>query len=172
MKKILVLSAFVFAAMVSQASYLYWQVEQDNRDWIYTPTGEKMTANVAVLHAVKDGTDIVVPGEWTRAPLFEGSGPYAMPQYAANLDGLTSSNTYSYYIELAAWDTAQKSFEDRISLAVSEWQSYSQLAANGYIQTSLTVVPQAWTGGTYAAPEPTSGMMILLGLAALALKRR
>lgn len=143
MKKLLVIAFVALCAVTSQASYLYWQVE----------------SSVANQYGAVGG---VLMGSAT-------AGGTATQIGAANIGTVTSSflndSSYnSFYIELFNAENE--------SVAVSKGMSYSDLAAMGAITTTLVTIPTAWTGGSYAAPEPTSGLLMLLGVAALGLKRR
>lgn len=73
----------------------------------------------------------------------------------------------SFYVELFNYTDGVAN-----SVAVGSTMSYSELAAMGAISDTLLEIPTAWTGGPYSVPEPTSAVLMLLGLAGLALKRR
>lgn len=164
MKKILVLGVIVFAAMVSQASYLYWQVSGSDISDITHSSDPNMHVNYATLWAV-NGTDKVDVG-WSELSL---SGGEIMHIKASDL-GENFGDGYSYYVELSNYNGGN--WDNRTVLAEGTHTAYGDLLSAGYIQATLTAVPQAWTGGTYNVPEPTSGLLILLGLASLALKRK
>lgn len=153
MKRFLLGLLVVAVAASAQASYLYWQVDtSDAISKIGTAAGhEHYQAN---LYA--DSTKI---GTATSGYLS-----------SINIDSYVSAS--SFYIEIVAWDNGG-SYATAGTVAVSEHKSYADLIDGGFVTSSLvTVPPAAWTGGTYAAPEPTSAMLMLLGLAGLALKRR
>lgn len=156
MKKIVFLFALV-ASFAANASYLFWQVDRD--------TADQYEASQAIL--------------WGNT----GNG-YEVVE-SANIGTVTSSQLTgtegSYYIELYSYNNGSYDV-----VAKGEAFTYADLASN--MSDSLTVIPNAWTGGTFYAPlspmpvpgggpgepvpEPTSAMMILLGLAGLALKRK
>lgn len=163
MKKILVLGVIVFAAMVSQASYLYWQVQYSDASQFESPEG--LAVNTATLYAVKgddkkeiDWADI----DAKAVPAMKDIGWY-------NLGDLTDAGDYSFYVELANYNAETQDYK---SLAVGQTLKYSELDAAGYILPTLMAIAPAWSGGTYNVPEPTSGLLVLLGLASLALKRK
>lgn len=142
MKKLLLIAFAAFCCATSQAAYLYWQVETD--------VASEWGANYAVLHDVKSSSII-------------GSSAVGTVT-ATDLTGYLGD----FYIELFNYEqggTAE-------SVAVSGSMSYTQLAELGAITTTLVSIPTAWTGGSYAAPEPTSALLMLIGMAGLALKRR
>ena len=168
-------------AVSTQASYLFWQVDNgatidqyaiDNPDFsteggayaqlrtFVTEGGSVDFQNNAVVEGV-NGTyapvDTTVAGDVGNAiqvELLEGN---------------------SYYIELLAWNSASRTFT---GVGKSEVMTYEQLASAGYTYSNadLTDIPKLdlkiWNGGAYTVPEPTGALMMVLGLAFLGLKRR
>lgn len=164
MKKFVAAACVMFAAMASQAEYLYWQVQYSDANYFtYTVDGTTKVNAARVWQVGGDQTKTV--GE----ALLELDAPPAMDTRGKiDLEDAAITGNYSYYIELIHYEAGK----DAISLAVSETRTYTDLLSAGYIETQLTKLPMAWSGGTYVAPEPTSAMMILLGLAGLALRRK
>ena len=147
MKKLIVIAFAALCCASTQAAYLYWQVT----DAVAT---EYSGANYAQLK--QDGVMI------GAAEVNSSSSPAMSIEVSA-----VNGDSGSFYIELFNYENGAWN-----SLAVSETKSYSQLAATGALTTTLVSIPTAWTGGTYSVPEPTSGVLMLIGLAGLALKRR
>lgn len=61
------------------------------------------------------------------------------------------------------------------TLALSSTATYADLAANNHIETASGYIPNPvaiWMPTSYVVPEPTSGMLVLVGAALLALRRR
>lgn len=154
MKKILVALVVASLALLSQASYLYWQVQSDD----YTTITEPGKVNTAYLYATKDDAPDVKIGA-----LKIGN---AQESYAVDV---SKYDSYSFYIELVNYNAGAADV-----LGYSETVAYTDMVEKGYIlETPLSITAASvWHGGTYAAPEPTSGVLMLLGLAGLALKRR
>lgn len=188
MKRVFLGLAVVALAMTSHASYLYWQVNSSDSTFNgNTITGYRVVASGANSAALDtyaynptastyqkvstattvNGSEYVSNqgGEVARAT---AQSPYL--KLAANLNGLEDG--YSYYIEIIGHDTSKYGDGTGV-LGISEVMTYAQ--ANSHITEtlqSISSVPTAWTGGTYAAPEPTSGLLLLVGASLLALKRR
>ena len=83
--------------------------------------------------------------------------------------GAYATTEYSFLVELGNWT------EDGewIVMAASAAASYEALRAGGWTTDSAHEYPrQGPWAPTYAVPEPTSGLLMLIGAAFLALRRR
>ena len=93
------------------------------------------------------------------------------------LDILTSLGSvdysgYSFYIELLQWDDVSGSDTRKGVSAVS---SYAALVGNNHILRQGLSIPSnlaVWAPQTFAAPESSSGLLLLIGSAILLLRRR
>ena len=102
---------------------------------------------------------------WIVDPLFAGFG-----------EGYAKEGV-QFVIELGNWNLDIEDFDDDSAwsvLASGSLTDYSTLLSAQYIQdmTSADLPPLPWNGGSFTIPEPTGGMLTLLGLAMLALRRR
>ena len=110
---------------------------------------------------------------WTSylaLPDVEG-GYCAGPAYA-NLAGFDISNnpTLSFVIEIGNYDgtdwlTLAVSAAANVSELIDDWEAIRSTQLSQYGQLE-------WTGGTYVVPEPSSGLLLLIGGALMALKRK
>ena len=93
---------------------------------------------------------------------------YASLETLGNVD----RSLLSFAIELGTWDPDASDPDAKwVLAAISETATYDQL--HGYIDSQVGIQTQlAWTGGAYAAPEPTSGLLMVIGFAFLGLKRK
>lgn len=173
MKNFLIAGLVMLAATAAHASYLYWQVNaSDLNDAIaeyntkYNPTTALTQENITgarlveVVNGVEKMVDGVLAGDFGK-----------MQDYALPLDVEGAGKNYSYYIEIIASGLLYS------KVATSTTMTYADLVASNpkVIYTSEMSVPSlaAWTGGTYtAAPEPTSGLLVLIGVGLLGLKRK
>ena len=76
-----------------------------------------------------------------------------------------------FMIELGNYDSGN----NWSTLALSETATYADLEANNHIETASGYIPNPvaiWTPTSYVVPEPTSGLLVLIGTALLALRRR
>lgn len=150
-QKLVVLAAVLAMAGLAQADALYWQVDTGAADASYR--GEYA---YAALYA-SDGSLL--------DSYYEAVGGKVAPTLSDL--GAYGSTGHSFYVELynASLDSVYK------GSAVS----YDQLVASGYISTTGVEMPNytATTGFNGASvPEPTGGMLLLVGGALLALRRR
>ncbi len=190
MKKFIVGFALVMAAMSSQASYLYWQITSTEQTSFSNGTfngheiaGFRMTAvnndtgasTVLNSYAYNPGTSSHAVITASGSPDSTG-GAYVGENTAYNVslaaDITNYQSGYSYYIEVVGYDSSVYTTGDHSgTIGISEAYATSVGAITTDLQ-SVMVMPTAWTGGTYAAPEPTSGLLLLVGASLLALKRR
>ena len=187
---------FAFAAILLACAVradgltvLWWQVG----DWLDdTPTGESLAQvpvervngggwttaqDIGVTHArireVSTGTylkilDMDDDGNTLDFTLDAIDVP--MRWVADISDFASGSPEYAFIIELGNYDGS-----DWSTLALSEATSYADLAANHNIETASNYNPNPitpWMPTSYVVPEPTSGMLVLVGAALLALRRR
>ena len=184
MKRLFLGLAVVALAMTSQASYLYWQVSESlgNSFNGHEITGYKVWAVNGNNEYLLDSYEYKpsVPG-YVNIGTTVAPGVAYNADLAANLtvtvDAYTTVDTYvsgyTYYIEIVGYDTSV--YGDGVAgvIGISESMTYEQ--ANSHVTRtlqSISSIPAAWNGGTYAAPEPTSGLLLLVGASLLALKRR
>ena len=155
MKKVLLFLVLVASAVTVNASELYWFVNDST-----TESGE--TATYALLKAY-DGTTSTS----TTLQTISVENLSVVGYEHVSIDGYDSASC-SFYVEL------QNSAKDlSYTLDETKMTDYSLLSTAGAI--SSTVMAQATPYGfdaVNAIPEPTSGLLMLLGIGALALRRK
>lgn len=150
----------VAIAVSVRADYLYWSVgETETVGGVTKKSG--VDYNYAALYAFKDGQSYHVA---SHATAYSGSD---------NLG--TYGEGYSFYIELINYDSSSST----AALAGSTYdnmQTYAELSGSRWNGSDLIALASktAFVGGSnYAAtPEPTSGLLMLMGFAMLGLKRK
>ena len=152
-KKFAVFAAILALAGFAHAGALYWQVDTSAADAAYNEVWDS-----ASLFVVKTG-------ETTGGELLDGLVAGAAPTLTDLGD--YGSIGWSFYVELynAAGDLVYKGYDF----------SYADLLKSGYISTTGVLTPSVLGTGGFngaAVPEPTSGVLLLIGGAMLALRRR
>lgn len=169
-KRLGLLFALLVAVVSSRADLLYWQLEQDPSD------SSSVLFNYAVIKDSDSGQILTLKSE-------DGVAQAAF----ASKDGL--SDGYStYYVEGKGgyWAELPSAYGSKSGFLVELYDSagnpvgytdsvfasvLADAKAIGKSGESLPSTPfSGWT--VHAVPEPTSGLLTLLGIAALALRRR
>lgn len=201
MKKILFSLFVVTFALTSSADYLYWQVSQDvvgdyDNAWhsgfassVYKSAEDAGAQIGAVVRYGATGTE----SEWATwsiaASSFNGDdytsevladvvggespdwgdGDYFIGGAAAiDLGALGDKSNLSFFIELYRNDGA-----GWYGVARSDARSYGDLSAYiTEIPVDTFASTEVWQGSGYQIPEPTSGMLVMLGLSLLGLRRK
>lgn len=173
MKKILVLVALGFAALGSQAAYLYWQLDSSVGLEAKDSGGYTFNGHDFAYAQIKASDGNVLTSTYVDGSAIEGTiNAPGKTKYVVDVSSYKDSSCV-FYVELIGYDSAvYGSNTGVIGVTEENTYTYEVLKNAGYIGTNLISIPVAWHGGTVAAPEPTSGLLMLLGVAALGLKRR
>ena len=181
MKKLLIFSIAAASACVAQASYLMWQIDATDADGFsgynavriaYSTDGSYNAAGYLTLQQAGDDTDFETISDANGIVNLDSYGATGPALYADT--SAYSGTGYSFFIELINYDNSTSPVTIS-QVAFSEKQTYANLTDKGYTSDSIIPVTPAavWHGGSYtAAPEPTSAMLVMMGLGLLALKRK
>lgn len=124
----------------------------------------------------ENGNPVVDPTLVPRADTAEVKNGMVKPWQAASIMTQLSGkdlSMYSFAIELGVWSGDGTSVDDEWMLAaISSSATYAEL--KDFITEELAVPDDGpWQPGGYvAAPEPSSGLLVLIGGSLLALRRR
>lgn len=199
MKKSLMAILAVFSAMALQAedSYLFWMIDPDAKivgNWgVTTPvSGGTYYARVGYTESPMSVEQVISAGKLdyylnlyetvdvqSLSPIVDNGnlggsnictsnqggllGVQAAPVYAGLTATMTAAN-YTYWIELLNADNTVAGYG---SIGLYETLAEYVSSMQGMATPSMAIAV-----GTFNAPEPSSGLLMLIGCAALALRRR
>ncbi len=185
MKKLMMAVAIVCATVCAQAAATKWSASNifamNNTDKVASGTTAYLfnaaTFSQTALVTAFAGEDFDISANAIGSTTLSGAG--VIGNRAVDVTGTTPSTTANMY--LAILQTIDGSDYLFISTQKDVTMSASESTATTVGLGALTAVSQAaaldatkgYTGaGWYAVPEPTSGLLMLVGLAGLALRRR
>ena len=153
--KYILAAAAVFAlgsVVAAEDSYLYWMVSNAH---YYEEPGYSIQFDYATI-SIDDGTTYLSPAVASDGTRLSSDGGV----YSGLFD---SVNVKSFLVEL--WDDSKDDRVGWMRYSASSLKDYFYQNAGAHGEGSPFVVSQV-------VPEPTSGLLMLLGMAGLALRRR
>ena len=153
MKKLLILAAVIVAGVAANAAAFNWQAGN-----IYGADGTTKFSGTATLYAIIGGVDTAV----NTATVTSGAVSKANTNFSN--DSLVGNTTYDFYFVI---EDSGKTFKSDVKADVLA-QATATVTVNFGNMASQTQAAGNWA----AVPEPTSGLLMLLGMAGLALKRK
>ena len=156
MKKLLILAAAIVAGVVANAATFKWSAAN-----IYDHTGAAKWSGDVTLYAYLSTADSSTA---IAVSTVTASSAGAVAATTFSNDSLAGGNNYNFFFVVEDGDYTFTSSEKQ---NVAAYATQTQTVAFGNM-TSATQNASNWA----AVPEPTSGLLMLLGLAGLALKRK
>lgn len=152
MKKLLVLAAVIVAGIAANAASFKWSAAN-----IYAADGTSKYAGDVVLYATIDGVATEVSKFTTTA------GAVSANTSTFSSDLLVAGTTYDFFFTV---EDNGKIFTSTVKSASASDVGTTSIGFGN--MASATQNASNWA----AVPEPTSGLLMLLGVAGLALKRK
>ena len=164
MKKLLVLAATIVAGVAVNAASFKWTASN-----MYAADQTTKYAGTVSLYAYLSTADIsTVTLVDTFTPTTAGTINNTFSDTS-----LTAGNTYSFFFTVEETYNGKDWIYTSKSVNVMAPETTTATVAFGtQATTSRSTVTTAGGNGWYAVPEPTSGLLMLLGMAGLALRRR
>ena len=180
MKKLMILAVAVVASVAANAAAVSW-----NSGTIKLPSGANAKATVAASLFIVDATTYATYAAYTDAAKLSDDiyAAYKSADAAKSQTSTTKSLANISYGDYSAGDSVyavllytttenEKAYwmgnYGAVTLESAQDVSVGQLA--NFLGGNSTAGATAWS--TAAVPEPTSGLLMLLGMAGLALRRR
>jgi len=183
MKNILTVFAVFALTATANASYLYWTVqdsytmENTGAKYTYNPdkVGSASEGNFAygTIHVVDNNVDTAITSGVLGPDGTAITGNTTPGMYVIDISSYGESA--AYYVEVIAYNSSWEASQ----VGTTGTLTYNDLVSSGAVTTSESLVPvdpvavrNTWHGAGANAPEPTSAMLMLLGVAGLALRRK
>lgn len=174
MKKLIVAAAIVCAAAIAQAATVNWAISSVKADGGAAPTAgwavmafytAKDAGSAAIESAIASKTASSLAFESTTLGVALGSGRVAAHDATA---AAITDTTKSYDFYFVVFNDADVTKATEYAMVSDLNKEYSGM--DGKFKASGNFSGATWQ--TASVPEPTSGLLMLLGVAGLALRRR
>ena len=191
MKKLMIAAAIVCVAAFAQAATVSWQIKLSSATRIldttgnsWTKSGTLNTAQTAYLMLAADTNtfvDHLKAGTLTASDYLDSTTTFAATTgvmssaKASPNDAKITTEAQAFNVVLVYKDGDGKDWYQVSSTTASSNERASEGDAAQVVFMSGTVFGDSangWTQVGGAAPEPTSGLLLVLGVAGLALRRR
>ena len=171
MKKLVVMFAVAAMAVCANAAAFNWKL-QTGADYagmnVYALSG---TTAAAVLAACQSSDTSVWESIFSGASSFQVTGSNARAGASGEVTGINDGDSFVWIVIDGAVSDGSKYWVLN-DYTIQAGSTYEPPATGTQYTTKLTDQGVLGSGTFTAVPEPTSGLLMLVGLAGLALRRR
>ena len=178
MKKLIIAAAIACAAAFAQAATVNWAISNVKADGGTNPTAgwavmafytEVGAGSAAIESAIAAKTAGNLAFETTTLTVSFGNGKVNAHDASVTDIADTSKNYDMYFV---VFNNADATAADKYVMVSDLNKSYSGMDAKYSASGVFSGATWVSTSGPAPVPEPTSGLLMLLGVAGLALKRK
>ena len=180
MKKLIIAAAMICAVVSAQAATVNWNISGVKADGGGSPTaGWAVMAFYTEVGAGSSAIESAINSKTAGSLTFDASKSLVVSMskgkvaaHDASVAALDTTKNYDFYF--VVFNDADATKATKYAMVSALNQEYSSLDAN-YTVTGAFSASTAWTSITPPAPvipEPTTGLLVLLGVAGLALRRK
>lgn len=165
MKKIIIALAFVAAIVSAQAASVTWKI---------TGTSDQVNTTVYLLTSLADSyesADALAAAAVGSGTITKSGRAYTTGELTSASDSITKEGMKNAYFVLVSADGKSYTYITA-DLSSATYDPQNQEAAGDTFGSTINAISAGTTVAFGNVPEPTSAMLIALGVAALALRRR
>ena len=165
MKKLLMIVAVAMAVATAKAASVDWTITGTSAD-----TGTKFYLLTALADSY-ESADALAAASLDNATIVKSGRTYSTGAKTTTDDAVTATSMKNAYLVVVTSDTSYTYYKADLSAYTYDVNNQESAPATPYSTTAATIL--GGTSANFAAvPEPTSGLLMLLGVAGLALRRR
>lgn len=159
MKKLILFTLIIGSSMIASADLLYWMVDQT----LAEPSQRTFSFAYAELYALDSNKQKVEFADGVYGPVSGDTGFSTAPNLYTSIGSVADYGNYTFFIEL---------YNEKDEALVAPYSVGAANLLGDFIKKSAMDTTSTFVATPFAAPEPTSGLMLLLGVGLLALKRK